>query len=98
MVPCGYVGVITWMKYKTKSIKIIKIWWKKGNNSRWVIRFTSKYSGTPRDTPANPVVIHEWGKDCDYYKHIHGHLWHIFCNGKPSHCGESKTFQVMTPT
>jgi len=46
------------------------------------------------------VINHERGKDRDVLTtrgtHSRSFVTHIFHNGQPSHCGDRKTFEVMT--
>jgi len=60
-------------------------------------------SDTRRFTIAtNRVINHEWGKEWEVLTTSGTYPWsfvtHIFHNDQPSHCGDRKTFEVMTST
>jgi hypothetical protein len=50
----------------------------------------------------NQVISHERGKDREVFTTNGTYPWsfvtHIFHNGQPIHCGDRKTFEVMTST
>jgi hypothetical protein len=49
-----------------------------------------------------PVIIHEWGKDWKVFTTSGTYPWpfvtQIFHSDQPCHCGDRKTFEVMTST
>jgi hypothetical protein len=91
-------------KGQTKD-RVIRTPLKTGGELRCSGRVSSSCStsGTRRvNIVTNPVIIREWGKDREVFTTSGTCSWsfvtQIFHNGKPSHGGDRKIFEVVTST
>ena len=65
----------------------------------WKGRSSCSTSGTRRvNQVTNPVIGDERGKDWEVLTYPWSFVIQIYHNGQPCHGGNSKTFEVMTPT